>query len=262
MNYDEFVRSQKKNVTIIGISAFKGSGKDTVANKLKELLINKGNKNVYVLSMADPIRDFINSFLGVAEPQYNEKDKPLSEYEYENTTDPEYFKSTINFWSKRLKFNTYRELVNLIGMGMRKQFTDTIWIDICERYIKSIVVMCKRENWRAIQDGCLTGPKKVYIIIPDIRYAKEIKFLNRLRSNAGYNVQHWCVFRKSALPEWTQYGLDVRNPEHVKIIERDFKPSIHEFEWCKANPKFNKVITNDGTLKELQDTLSNIIKSW
>ena len=262
MNYDEFVHEQKKNVTIIGISAFKGSGKDTVARQLEELLTNKGNGNTYTLSMAEPIRDFINSFLNVAEPEYNEKDKPLSEYEYENTTDPEYFKSTINFWSKRLKFNTYRELVNLIGMGMRKQFTDTIWIDICESHIKSIVDMCKREDWWGVQDGCLTGPKKIYIIIPDIRYAKEIKFLKRLKNNIGYNVQHWCILRKSALPEWTQYGLDVRIPEHVKIIERDFKPSIHEFEWCKANPKFNKVITNDGTLTDLQNQLITITKNW
>lgn len=260
MNYDDFIRKQKKNVTIIGISAFKGSGKDTVASRLQEILISKGS-DVYILSMADPIRDFINSFLGIAEPQYNEKDKLFKQYKYENTTDPDYFKSTISFWAKRLKFKTYRELVNMIGMGMRKQFTDTIWIDICESHIKTIVDMCNKENyWRA--QNSLTGPKKIYIIIPDIRYAKEIKFLKRLKNNIGYNVQHWCILRKSALPEWTQYGLDVRIPEHVKIIERDFKPSIHEFEWCKANPKFNKVITNDGTLTDLQNQLITITKNW
>ena len=46
-------------------------------------------------------------------------------------------------------------------------------------------------------------------------------------------------------------GLRVTDPDERKIILKDFKPSIHESDWCLANPKFSRVIVNDGTYEEL-----------
>ena len=266
MNYKEFAKRHKKDfVKIIALSGFKGSGKDTVANYLSEELYAFDSVYTQIYNMAHPIKDIMESFMNIREPMYNEKDIPVQEVEYKSfdeydSTYQGFIKESLVYWAKALKCNTYRDIVNKIGMGIRRGVYDGFWVSMAEQFIKGAIEDVTAYNWNASKTGKKDFHREV-TIIPDIRYKREINLLKKLKTE-GYNVEYWLVLRKEILPDWLVAGLDVRDPAQVEIIEKDFKPSIHEFEWCKMNPKFNRVITNDGTLPELYEQIDSIIKFW
>lgn len=270
MSFSDFENWARKNAKIVAFSGFKGSGKDTTAECIVSALENRKSSYGYIVdivSMAEPIRKLMFDSMRIMNPDYTEKDKPYKECTYSNYKCGGFWNYSLSVWAKQFNAKSYRDIVNLIGTGIRERFSDTFWITAAEVNIKERLysyydyydyynVNCLNGN-----DNCLNGNPRFIIIIPDIRYKKEINWLKKLK-NSGYDVEHWCIFRKAVLPEWTKYGLDVRNPVHVSIIEKDFKPTKHEFEWCKTNPKFNRVITNDGSIEDLQKTIDKIVEKW
>lgn len=265
MTFKEFSKKHKKDfVKIIALSGFSGSGKDTVANYLAEKLYVFDSVYTQVYNMASPIKNIMESFMNIHEPGYDEKDIPVQEVKYNELTDCEseyqdFIKQALVYWAKTLNCNTYRDIVNKIGMGIRRGVYDGFWVSMAEQYIKGTIEDCTASNWNAAKHR--TDFHKEIIIIPDIRYKREINLLKKFKT-AGYDVEHWMVLRKEVLPDWIVAGLDVRDPAQLEIIEKDFKPSIHEFEWCKINPMFNRLISNDGTLEELYEQIDSIIKIW
>lgn len=204
---------------IIALSGFKGSGKDTVAQMIK----NVSKSDCKIHSMADPIRNTIKTVFHLDAPTYQDKEK------YNEV------------WSKRLHSKvSYRDLVNSVGESLKNSFGHKIWVWNAEDEIYKF--------YKTHKDTLSV------FVIPDIRYKQEIKMLNNLRHK--FDVYHWLILRKSCLPEWASMGLNVSNPIERKIIKKDFEPSIHESDWCFANPKIDFVIKNDGTLDELQDAVN------
>ena len=204
---------------IIALSGFKGSGKDTVAQMIKSAC----GANCKVRSMAEPIRDTLKTVFHMESPAYQDKEK------YNET------------WSKRLRAHvSYRDMVNIVGESLKVPFGNKLWVWNIEDEIYEF----HKQN-----EGRLA-----FFIIPDIRYRQEIKMLNSLRKT--FDVEHWLVLRKSCLPEWAKLGLNVTDPIERKIIRKDFRPSVHESEWCFANPKIDVVIKNDGTLDKLKDIVN------
>ena len=227
-----------EKIKVIAISGFKGSGKDTIAEIIdgytrdkNEKLKNEGNVVTTIVkkfSMAKPIRDIVETAFSLPEPDYGKKEE-INE-----------------LWSKRLKRNvSYRDFVNTIGTTMRKLYGNKIWVWKAETELENF-----RKNLEFTKRFFKTddGIHGIFVI-PDIRYKQEIKMLQRLKKD--YDVEHWLVLRKECLPEWARMGLRVTDPVERKIILKDFKPSIHESDWCLANPKFARVIVNDGTYGEL-----------
>lgn len=230
-----------EKIKVIAISGFKGSGKDTIARMIEEYMYEQNNiqeaKNddmphrpatniVRVFSMAKPIRDIVETAFSLKEPEYGKKE--------ENN----------ELWSKRLNHNvSYRDFVNTIGTTMRKLYGNKIWVWKAETELEDF-----RKNIEFNKQFFKTNIHGIFVI-PDIRYKQEIKMLQRLKKD--YDVEHWLVLRKECLPEWARMGLRVTDPVERKIILKDFKPSIHESDWCLANPKFSRVIVNDGTYEEL-----------
>ena len=226
-----------EKIKVIAISGFKGSGKDTIAEIIDGYARDKNEKLknedgaiatiVKKFSMAKPIRDIVETAFSLPEPDYGKKEE-INE-----------------LWSKRLKRNvSYRDFVNTVGTTMRKLYGNKIWVWKAETELEDF-----RENIEFNKQFFKTGGIHGIFVIPDIRYKQEIKMLQRLKKD--YDVEHWLVVRKECLPEWARMGLRVTDPVERKIILKDFKPSIHESDWCLANPKFSRVIVNDGTYDEL-----------
>lgn len=223
---------------IIAFSGFKQSGKDTAAGMVNEILsedFNFGSRigSITTESFASPIRRIIEDIFGVKESDVTNKEEPIS--------------STKKFFKTP---KSYRELCITIGDEMKTSLKcNKLWCNAIENHV--------------IQKFSEENPLDVVYIIPDVRYAAELKMLHRMRKR-GYEVYHICVFRKEALPEWTKHGLDVRDEICRDIIIKDFAPTRSEWEWCAANPKFDFVITNDGTKKELKEQIYESVmkKIW
>lgn len=99
--------------TIIVLSGFKGSGKDTFANIIK----NECNRKCRVISFADPIRKLIRNVYGIKTPDYNKKEN---------------MKFRIPYLGKK----TYRQLMIDIGQKI-KEYDNNFWARYIENTIKS-----------------------------------------------------------------------------------------------------------------------------
>ena len=220
---------------IITFSGFKQSGKTTSVELMNELIsenFNFGSQigSITTESFADPIKRIIEDIFGVTEDTVENKETPL--------------KITKKFFRKP---KSYRELCIAIGDNMKTSLKcNNLWCNTIERHILN---KFSEEN-----------PLDIVYIIPDVRYASELKMLQRMRKR-GYEVYHICVFRKESIPDWANYGLDVRDETCRNIIVEDFSPERSEWEWCVANPTFNFILKNDGTKKELKEQIfNNVVK--
>lgn len=249
------------DIKIIGISGFKGSGKDTVAQFLYSNYVNSDlphfrtdvletapdEPSCYFLcrSMASGIRDVVLDAFGIHYIDYGSKEVPNK------------------LWSKRLKSKhgfSYRNMLNDVGQMFKKKYGPNFWVwqmnDRIREFINNQVLGTIINN---------RFPKNVYrpvvIVIPDIRFRQEIKMLENLKKFYNADVQHWLVLRDSALPAWASYGLRLSDPLERDIILNDFKPPIQELEWCRMNPKFRQVIKNDGTYQDIEKQIADIAKT-
>ena len=220
---------------IIAFSGFKQSGKTTSANFVYDIIkenICDENTNVMcsVNSFADPFKNFIQEVFGLTEDSVQDKDSPVQ--------------YTKKFFKKP---KSYRELCILLGDGLKNTLK-----------CKNLYALAMEAKVRRF-----FGENKEtdnVVLIPDVRYKNEIKLLNRFKKR-GYEVYYVCVFRKSYLPDWAKLGLNISDYD---IIVNDFSPEKSEFEWCAFNPKFNCVLTNDGTKEELKKQIEEKIikKVW
>jgi len=128
-----------------------------------------------------------------------------------------------SWWAKRLGIHdlTPRWVLQQWGTEVcRAGFHDDIWIASIERKLDS------NTNY----------------VIPDTRFPNEIDLIKKLRG------QVWLVER-GRRPDWfDKYRLGGSPP-------RD----IHASEWAWARAKFNQIITNDGTLEDLQVKVKNLV---
>lgn len=219
-----------KNV-IIALSGWKQSGKDTIANLLVKNIKEKNSEiEIQSVSFASSFKEVIKIIFGVSEDDVQDKELPLNEVKY-------------LFKEKK----SYRDLCILIGESFKELTNKNIWASIVER---KIVNEFKKKS-----------DKDRVFIITDLRYKPELAMLNRMRKHNN-EVYHYCVFRKEAVPAWAKYGLDITDQNDFKIILDNFENiDKSEYEWCVANPKFSGMISNDGTLEDLEIKTMNIINN-
>lgn len=217
---------------IIAFSAFKQSGKDTACDIIEQFLSEDFQYAVNVssktrLSFAQHIRDVIEDIFGIKDTEISDKE------------------ATLTMLKRYFKKNTpsYRDLTIMIGEGMKKLSCEQVWTYSLENHVNKFFKNAKRDGDNVF-------------IIPDVRYKSELKMLNRMKKR-GYEVYHFTVFRKEAIPDWVKYGISMDTEWEQEVVSKDFGVDRSECEWVRCNPIMTDKIINDGSLLELKDEVEN-----
>lgn len=226
--------------TIIAISGFKRSGKDTFAEEVRDALYGySAIGSVYIEPMAAAIKNVVGQIYNVSENSYLDagltKESPL----------PELTKYYLPKVKSAVPFGSYRYALDLVGETMKTLFGPDVWVDAIKRFVNDTTFF-------STGDG---------LIIPDIRFAQEQKMLVDLEKE-GHRVIRVLVLRKDAIPEWAKHGLVPSNPEELKIIKKDFRASNPEIDWCISNPKFDFIVKNDGPIEEVAEIAKEFVKKF
>jgi len=130
-----------------------------------------------------------------------------------------------SFWSQELgREITPRYVLQVFGTEcMRQGFYDGIWVSLVKKRIQENPTT----NW----------------VIPDTRFPNEVDMIKSI----GGSV--WCV-KRGQNPQWF---------DHYKY--HGVKPdSVHPSEWAWAHSDFEHVISNDDSVKILQEKINYLIQ--
>ena len=217
---------------VVAFSGFKRSGKDTVADlllkKAEVVKENLGIEKILKTSFAEPFKEMARLVLDVDEKDIEDKEAPI--------------KYTKRWFGKDV---SWREILIRMGEGMKEVICPNVWALALENRIYNGLHSCTNGNFLAI--------------IPDVRFAQELKLVHKLRK-MHWRVFHYGIFRKEALPDWWKLGLTPESKEERAIIEKDFGIDHSEYEVLQKNPKLDGAIYNDGTLEDLELEVEQILK--
>ena len=101
---------------IIGVSGYKGAGKDTIANVLQTSF------GFEKMSFAQPIKDIVHNTFGIDKAILSGDD---GEREFRETSIPEWF------------YLSPRDMMQKIGMAFRDNLNKDIWVKVLENKIKN-----------------------------------------------------------------------------------------------------------------------------
>ena len=136
---------------------------------------------------------------------------------------------TDTWWEERLNIPNFspRLALQLLGTEVfRNHFHQDTWILSMEARLRDA---------------------KHDVVITDARFPNEI---NMIRRQGGVVVR----VKRGDDPEW--FGLAETNPDSMPQVY----PEVHasEYSWCSITP--NYLITNDGTLEELKQTVTDLLE--
>lgn len=133
------------------------------------------------------------------------------------------------FWTKETGTDVSPRLIlQLFGTDcMRNGFFDGIWVSLVKQQI-------------------LDNPDQKYII-PDVRFPNEMKVITELGG------QVWQV-RRGEMPQWF-----IDRQHSTGFIPQD----VHESEWAwvDVDNAFDVILTNNGTLQELEKSVLDILSA-
>lgn len=202
---------------IIALSGFRQSGKDTVASMIP------GGKNLTQIAFADNIRGVLQTIFPFS----------ITEDAWASDIKEHPIPQLCKYFGR--KDISPRWLMDNLGEGMKTVLYPNVWVDSVREYIKTI----HKEN-----------PDEI-VVLSDVRFKQEITLLSDLK-RMGHDVEYWLVLKKDTLPEWVKHGLNPAVSWERNIIKKDFETRKPEYDWVAANPTFDKIIYNDGTLEELE----------
>lgn len=219
---------------IIGLVGFIGSGKNSVADILTE------NLGFYRESFAGPVKDAVADIFGW--------DRPMLEGDTEASR---VFRETPDeFWSKSMgKEFTPRLAMQIMGTEVGRQiFHQDLWVDSLEQ----------RVNRKLSMDAVFR--QESHIVISDVRFPNEI---DRIKKMGG------SVFRvvRGSEPEW--YTTALTDNEFIKLsldkepnitlgMKKNY-PNIHYSEWAWIGHEVDGMISNNGTLDELEINVKQLV---
>ena len=221
---------ERINATVIALSGFKRSGKDTLA----DILVDKAKKMeggwhpdiVVKTSFAEPFKEMARLVLDIDEKNIEDKEAPIP--------------YTRRYFGEDL---SWRQILIRMGEGMKEVVCPNVWVLAMENRLY---------NWMK------ASPNGMVAVIPDVRYSQELKFLQKLRKN-GFRVCYYGIFRREALPDWWKMGLDPKIREERSIIEKDFGADHSEWEILMRNPKLDGAVYNDGAIEDLEADANRIL---
>jgi hypothetical protein len=208
--------------SIIAICGFMGSGKDTIADYLVNF---HGYKRE---SFANSLKDAVSVVFGWDRELLEGRTKQSREWR--ETRD--------EWWSKRLKQDiTPRWVLQYWGTEVvRRGFHDDMWVASLENRLLN---------------------SKDDIVITDCRFPNEIKALK----NVGAKVLR---VKRGPEPEWYDHAKNY-NAGKKRIgwaIGKHHldEAGVHASEYSWVGSKFDKVITNDGTIEDLYEQVEELLK--
>ena len=208
---------------IIGVVGFIGGGKDTIADYLVNF---HGYKRE---SFANSLKDAVSVVFGWDRELLEGRTKQSREWR--ETKD--------EWWSKRLGQDiTPRWVLQYWGTEVvRRGFHDDMWVASLENRL---------------------AHSKDDIVITDCRFPNEIKALK----NIGAKVLR---VKRGPEPDWFEAAKSMnrgpsRNTSWALSKHKIEELGIHASETAWVGQKFDKIITNDGTIEDLYAQIEEVLK--
>jgi len=205
---------------IVGITGFIGSGKDTVAKMLVE-------KGAVQDSFAAPLKDLCASVFGW--PRDMLQGDTIESRDFRETPDM--------YWTRKLGIDQFtpRLALQLLGTEiMRTHFNQDIWLDSLEYRIR------KNEQ----QD--------TMVVVSDCRFKNELDLIKSLNGIVVHVI-------RDELPEWYETAVHANKgsvPAKHTMETRFAK--VHASEWKWVGYDFDYVISNKGSLEDLEQEVNNM----
>ena len=140
-----------------------------------------------------------------------------------------------NWWASKLSIKnlTPRLALQIVGTDLfRDHFHPHIWLNSLEnRYI--------------------AGGKKP-TVVTDCRFRNEITFIKQL---GGFTIR----IKRGPDPHWTTLAVDAQQGDDFAEQQLD-EIGIHKSEWDHAGAPVDFIVANDGTLEQLHDKVSSVMK--
>lgn len=209
---------------IIGLVGFIGSGKDTVANMFVE------RHGCTQDSFAAPLKDVCSTIFGW--------DRELLEGD---TLESREFRETPDmFWTRKTGIANFTPRLALQLMGtdvLRNHFHKDIWIDSLEY----------RMRLQFNQGTC--------VVISDARFQNELTLIKEMGGKVIW-------VQRGELPSWheTASGANSGNAIDKKLMHTVYC-DVHESEWNWVGFDVDQIITNDGTLEDLEQKVDSFVSN-
>lgn len=215
-------------MTIISVTGFISSGKDTLAKYLVE------EYGFVQVSFGESLKDVVAAMFGFDRTMLEGSGK---DYRVER-------EKVDTWWANKLGIPEFSPRWALQHIGtdtMRRRFNSDIWVLSLENKLR------KYEGQN--------------IIVSDARFPNE---LSAIKKYGGVCV---CVTRGN-WPEWYQSAAEFNaatEKQKVKLRKRTDIPNvfdfdIHESEWAWIGTEFDATIANDGSISDLKDSVDRYIQ--
>ncbi len=214
-------------MNLIGLMGLKGSGKDAIATKLKELSLESGDRNVYILKMANGLKRIVREYYDLGEDIYEDR------YQKEQTL------KEVSLDRIKNDTDTVRDLMIFLGQSL-KDYYPNIWINHLN---KNIAEIQKKDPFATI-------------IVTDIRFPEEI---NNIKLLGG------CIIMIERPENYPNAKL-VTRLLGINFISRFiislFEPSVAvESEWYsfKSQNMVDYILYNEETVEKAVEALLQCI---
>jgi hypothetical protein len=207
---------------VIGLVGFIGSGKGTVS----DILVKQGYQTD---SFAAPLKDLCAAVFGW--PRELLEGDTMESRGFRETPDM--------FWSRKLDIANFtpRLALQLLGTDiMRDHFHQDIWLNSLEyRFHKT---------------------HNANKVISDCRFRNELKIIQRMGGKVVW-------VQRGKLPEWYQTACDATggNVLAERIMETRHA-DVHRSEWDWAGYPVDKIITNDGSMEDLNHAVLSMMNEF
>ena len=207
---------------IIGLVGLIGSGKGTVANMFVE-------RGCVEDSFAAPLKDLSASIFGW--PRELMEGDTIESRDFRETADL--------YWGRKLDIPNFtpRLALQLIGTDvLRTHFDSNIWLHSLEYRIRK----------QHADTPCT--------VISDARFKNELDLIKEMGG-----VVIWV--QRGELPEWFETAkTDHTNAVSHKIMKTKYA-DVHESEWNWVGYPVDYIITNNGTIEDLEKQVEDI-RDW
>lgn len=204
---------------IIGISGLIGSGKNTCADFIKEIL---PEYHFEYLSFAARLKDMVAVLFNWDREMLEGKTEKSRAWRME--PDP--------FWSEKTNSEfTPRKVLQNFGGSMKTLVCENVWASIVEQEI-------------------INNPNKNYLIT-DLRYQDEIRMVEKY---GGYLLE----IQRGENPFWYKDALEYNQGKVKDISDALMKIHSSEWKWIGASPNYI-LIHNDGTLQQFKENIEHTL---
>lgn len=202
------------NKTVIMLSGYKDSGKDTTSNIISHLTLQH-YLSIEYYAFATPIKQIASVMFNI----------PFSVMDGKTPEDRRQREAVDEFWAQHIPDFTPRKSLTMLGTDILRQYVhDDIWILKAQRYIKD-----SNAN---------------LIIITDLREPNEESKMESFCEKEGFECIHINILRET--PTWIDIAKNAYFNESEEALEQLKEINVHPSEWKQVGltPDF-QVLNNE-----------------